>query len=91
MTAVADLLQLMLTLLGVVALPDAGQLGLAVVVIALLLVSLTLRAVVCALVAGHRPWQAPREIDVSITPAHSDPDARGHARPRAPGFAARAA
>ncbi|GAA1246187.1 hypothetical protein JOF42_003299 [Microbacterium phyllosphaerae] len=72
--------------LGVVAMPDAAALGVAIALIALT----TLTIVVALSVAPTSPSTAPhplRAIDVSTLLAQSDPDAAGHPRPRAPGVA----
>lgn len=82
------LLQVMLTALGAVPVPDAmlagGMLG-----IAAIFVALTALTIALAVVAPHtRIRSAPhprRAIDVSTLLAQSDPDAAGHPRPRAPG------
>ncbi len=60
------------------------------------LVALAILAVAVSAIVGpgvHRaPWSTPRrERDPSAVVAQSDPDAEGHARPRAPGAAASAA
>ncbi|MBS0024175.1 DUF6412 domain-containing protein [Microbacterium paraoxydans] len=72
--------------LGLVALPDAAALGLAV---ALLAVTVLTLAVVLSV--RQRPEaDAPhplRAIDVGTLLPQSDPDAAGHPRPRAPGVA----
>lgn len=57
---------------------------------------LAILAVAVCSIAGpgalRAPWSTvPRERDISAVVAQSDPDAEGHARPRAPGSAAPAA
>ncbi|WP_309128348.1 DUF6412 domain-containing protein [Microbacterium sp.] len=82
---IGTLLQLLLTALGAVPLTD-GVLGVAAV-----LVAVTVLALVVALAAPHsglrlsvHPGGA---VDATVLLAQSDPDADGHPRPRAPGFA----
>lgn len=73
--------------LGIVAVPDAAALGLAIALVALA----TLTIVVALSLAPPSANSAPhplRAIDVSALLAQSDPDAAGHPRPRAPGVAA---
>lgn len=72
--------------LGIIAVPDAAALGVAIALIALT----TLTIVVALSLAPPSPGTAPhplRAIDVSTLLAQSDPDAAGHPRPRAPGVA----
>ena len=72
--------------LGLVSVPDAAALGLAVALLAV-------TALTLALVLSARPQarsDAPhplRAIDVGTLLTQSDPDAAGHPRPRAPGVA----
>ena len=73
--------------LGIVAVPDAAALGLAIALVALA----TLTIVVALSLVPPSASSAPhplRAIDVSAMLAQSDPDAAGHPRPRAPGVAA---
>lgn len=85
-TMFSTVLHLLLAALGAVALPSDGMLGVAAAVLAVALI-----AIVIALVSprwGIRRAAHPRRaIDVSVLLAQSDPDAAGHPRPRAPGFA----
>jgi hypothetical protein len=72
--------------LGVIAVPDAAALGVAIALIALT----TLTIAVALSLVPPRGDTAPhplRAIDVSTLLAQSDPDAAGHPRPRAPGVA----
>ncbi|MEV7800231.1 DUF6412 domain-containing protein [Microbacterium foliorum] len=72
--------------LGIIAVPDAAALGVAIALIALT----TLTIAVALSLAPPSPSTAPhplRAIDVSTLLAQSDPDASGHPRPRAPGVA----
>lgn len=69
--------------LGVIAVPDAAALGVAIALIALT----TLTIAVALSLVPPRGGTAPhplRAIDVSTLLAQSDPDAAGHPRPRAP-------
>ena len=73
--------------LGIVTVPDAAALGLAIALVALA----TLTIVVALSLVPPSASSAPhplRAIDVSAMLAQSDPDAAGHPRPRAPGVAA---
>jgi hypothetical protein len=86
--------QLLLAALGLMAtsqLASTGTLGVTVALVsaAVLLLSLLTRF----LPNADRPSPAhpARAIDISSPLAQSDPDASGHPRPRAPGFAASAA
>lgn len=81
-----QLFGLVASALGLVALPDAAALGLAIALIALT----TLTIAVALSVAPPMPRSAPhplRAIDASALLGQSDPDAAGHPRPRAPGVA----
>lgn len=72
--------------LGMIAVPDAAALGVAIALIALT----TLTIAVALSLVPAREGSAPhplRAIDVSTLLAQSDPDAAGHPRPRAPGAA----
>jgi hypothetical protein len=83
-------LHLLLSVAGLFAL-EPGALGLAVAVLAavvVLAVVLAVAAPACAARSGPHPRRA---IDRSAPLSQSDPDAAGHPRPRAPGFAASAA
>lgn len=72
--------------LGIVTVPDAASLGVAVALLALAAIAL---AVALSLVPhGTRIASHPlRAIDASTVLAQSHPDAAGHPRPRAPGVA----
>lgn len=80
------LLQLMLTTLGAVPLPDAGMLGIATLVITAAVLALAVAVVDprALLRASPHPLRA---IGVSVLLGQSDPAADGHPRPRAPGVA----
>lgn len=90
--SIAAVLHLLLSSLGVATATDPSSAVIAsVAIIALAVIA----------VALHARWlpgtpapaaSAPRRvIGVSVLLAQSDPDAAGHSRPRAPGFAASAA
>ncbi len=84
--AIGTLMHLLLSALGVLAMPDVGVLGLAVAAIALAV--LALAATRQTPRSGIRASAHPRRgIDVSTPLTQSDPDAAGHPRPRAPGVA----
>lgn len=80
------MLSVLLTALGLVAVPDAAALGVAIALVAVtalvLAVALSIRPSADA--RAPHPWRA---IDASALLAQSDPDAAGHPRPRAPGVA----
>ncbi|MFS0854008.1 DUF6412 domain-containing protein [Microbacterium sp. 179-I 3D4 NHS] len=81
-----QVLSVMLAALGLVSVPDAATLGVAIalVAVAALIVAVVL-SVGPALDAGApHPLRA---IDASALLTQSDPDAAGHPRPRAPGTA----
>lgn len=88
---IEQLLQLILSALGLVAMPDLASLDLAGLTLAVALLAVT--ALVAAIVLGIVPTgkgSAPhplRAIGASVLLAQSDPDADGHPRPRAPGVA----
>ncbi|WP_314428221.1 DUF6412 domain-containing protein [uncultured Microbacterium sp.] len=72
--------------LGLIAMPDAATLGLAIALIALAAVTIAVALSLVAPTEGATPHPM-RAIDVSTLLAQSDPDAAGHPRPRAPGVA----
>ncbi|MFB8188029.1 DUF6412 domain-containing protein [Microbacterium sp. NPDC055988] len=81
-----QMLSFVATALGLVSMPDATALGLAIALLAM-------TALTLAIVLSVRPEatsDAPhplRAIDVGTLLTQSDPDAAGHPRPRAPGVA----
>ena len=81
-----QMLGVVATALGLMSMPDAAALGLAVALLAV-------TALTLAIVLSVRPEatsDAPhplRAIDVGTLLPQSDPDAAGHRRPRAPGVA----
>ncbi|MGO2748215.1 DUF6412 domain-containing protein [Microbacterium sp.] len=88
---IEQLLQLMLSALGVLAMPDlasldlaAFTLALAVLTVAALVVAITLGVVQAGQGSSPHPFRA---IGASVLLAQSDPGADGHPRPRAPGVA----
>lgn len=78
------MLALVAAVLGLVAMPDAASLGLAIalVAVAVLAAAITLGALPATRSGSPHPLRA---IAVGAIPAQSDPDAAGHPRPRAPG------
>lgn len=85
-------LRLLLDVLGAAAAREPSALAFAAAAIAAVaLLALTLALVeLPASAVGSSPHPR-RAIDVSVQLTQSHPDAPGHARPRAPGFAASAA
>lgn len=84
-----SVLSVVLAALGLVSVPDAAALGLAIALVAVtaLVVAVALSIRPSAGTRAPHPWRA---IDASALLAQSDPDAAGHPRPRAPGGAIRA-
>ncbi|MBT2473775.1 hypothetical protein J7E68_04095 [Microbacterium sp. ISL-103] len=72
--------------LGIVALPDAAAIGVAIALVALTTLTLVVALSLVPPTAGSAAHPL-RAIDVSTLLAQSDPDAAGHPRPRAPGVA----
>jgi uncharacterized membrane protein YhaH (DUF805 family) len=81
-----QVLSVMLAALGLVSVPDAAALGLAIalVAVATLVIAVVLSVRPMADAGSPHPLRA---IDASALLAQSDPDAAGHPRPRAPGVA----
>lgn len=72
--------------LGLVSMPDATALGVAIALVAV--TALTIAVVLTAAPLGSSDAPHPqRAIDVGVLLTQSDPDAAGHPRPRAPGVA----
>ncbi|MGO1508909.1 MAG: DUF6412 domain-containing protein [Microbacterium sp.] len=90
--AFEQLMQLMLSALGLVAIPDLASLDLAALTLAVALLTVATLVVAIALGvvrAGQGSAAHPlRAIDPSTLLSQSDPDAAGHPRPRAPGVVA---
>lgn len=85
-------LQLLLAVLGAAAAPDSGFAAVAAAaLVALAVVAVALHAVGIRAGGGRSSAHPHTSIDVSAPLSQSDPDAAGHARPRAPGLAASAA
>ncbi|MGM7698712.1 DUF6412 domain-containing protein [Microbacterium sp. A84] len=86
-----QLMQLMLSALGLFNMPDLATLDLAALSLAVALLAVT--ALIVAYAFGLvQPGQGSsphplRAIDLSVLLSQSDPDAAGHPRPRAPGVA----
>lgn len=72
--------------LGLVSMPDATALGIAIALVAVTV--LTIAVALTAAPFGRSDAPHPqRAIDVGVLLTQSDPDAAGHPRPRAPGVA----
>jgi len=88
--AISTLLQLMLTALGALPLPDTALAG-GVFAVAAALIAVAVLALLVSAAAprsGIRSSTRPGGVrDVSVLLAQSHPDADGHRRPRAPGLA----
>jgi hypothetical protein len=87
-------LHLLFSALGVFTASDLSSLGALGVAVAVVSAAIVLTSILAlTLVGSGRPSPAhpARAIDVSSPLSQSDPDASGHSRPRAPGFAASAA
>lgn len=86
-----QLMQFVLSALGLVAMPDLASLDLAALTLALALLTVVTLVVAITLgivQAGRGSAPHPlRAIGASVLLAQSDPDADGHPRPRAPGVA----
>ena len=89
--SISVVLRLLLEILGVAAVrePSAIAFAAAAVAVAVVAISLTLAELPASAIGTSAHPQ--RAIDVSVQLAQSHPDAAGHARPRAPGYAASAA
>ncbi|MGF6822335.1 hypothetical protein M2317_001239 [Microbacterium sp. ZKA21] len=85
MTAtIEQLMAFVLSVLGLVAMPDMAALGLAVAVLAVAALVVAV-AISAPAVGKDSPPHPLRGIDASALLSQSDPDAAGHPRPRAPG------
>ena len=90
--SIGVVLRLLLEILGAAAVREPSALAFAAAAVAAVaVVVLTLSLVEIPSSAVGRSPHPHRAIDVSVQLAQSDPDAPGHARPRAPGLAAPAA
>lgn len=90
--AISSLLVSLAGLLGAAAIaPDGGAFGIAVTVLAIAVVVIASLSTMHGSAAASSRAHPSRAIDQSRPLAQSDPDAAGHARPRAPGFALPAA
>lgn len=81
-----QMLSILATALGLVSMPDAAALGLAIALLAVTALALAVVLSVRPVVGADDPHPL-RAIDVGTLLAQSDPDAAGHPRPRAPGVA----
>ena len=91
MTAGLHLLLYTLGLIGPSDLASIGAFGVAVAVVSAAAMLVSLLALILPSAGSLSSTHATRAIDVSSPLSQSDPDASGHPRPRAPGFAALAA
>ncbi|MBO9625956.1 MAG: hypothetical protein J7484_06245 [Microbacterium sp.] len=83
---IGQMLTFVATALGLVSMPDASALGVAIALLAL--ATLTIAVALTVAPAADRGAPHPlRAIDVGALLSQSDPDAAGHPRPRAPGVA----
>ena len=85
---------LLLTALGLIAtseLASIGALGMTVALVSAAVLLVSLLTLLLPSANRTSPAHPARAIDISTPLAQSDPDASGHPRPRAPGFAASAA
>jgi hypothetical protein len=81
-----QMLNILANALGLVSVPDAGALGLAIALLAITALTLAVVLSVRPVIGADEPHPL-RAIDVGTLLAQSDPDAAGHPRPRAPGLA----
>ncbi|GAA1963445.1 DUF6412 domain-containing protein [Microbacterium deminutum] len=87
-------LHLVLGALGLISSPELGSLGALGLTVAVVSAAIVAAAVLALALPDAAPPSLARPvrgIDASSPLAQSDPDAAGHPRPRAPGFAAAAA
>jgi hypothetical protein len=87
-------LHLLLASLGLIAsseLAAIGALGVTVALVSAAVLLVSLLTLILPNADRTSPAHPVRAIDVSSPLAQSDPDASGHPRPRAPGYAATAA
>jgi hypothetical protein len=90
--AIGSLLHLLFTSLGLITAVDPGTVTIyAAAVLAAALIVTLLCAITLPRSARASLAHARRAIDASAPVSQSDPDAEGHPRSRAPGFAASAA
>jgi hypothetical protein len=91
LTAGFDLLLTALGLITTSELASTGALGMTIALVSAVALLVSLLTLLLPSANRTSPAHPARAIDISIPLAQSDPDASGHARPRAPGFAASAA
>jgi hypothetical protein len=89
--AVGTFVQLLLASLGLIAGVESGSAAIIAVVVAAAVIVVLVHALVLPASARAALSYPSRAIDVSAPLSQSDPDAAGHPRSRAPGFAASAA
>ncbi|MFS0910402.1 DUF6412 domain-containing protein [Microbacterium sp. 179-I 3D2 NHS] len=80
------MLTLVAATIGLVSVPDAATLGLAIALLAVTALTLAVVLSVRPIPGADRPHPQ-RAIDIGTLLGQSDPDAAGHPRPRAPGVA----
>lgn len=85
------LLNLLLVSAELALTPGGGTPLFALVLAAAVVVTAAIVLVVLPALVGNAPPPCARPIDPSAPLAQSDPDAAGHPRPRAPGYAVRTA
>lgn len=79
------MLSILFAALGLVSVPDAAALGLAIAIVAVSVITLAVAWSILPADGASAPHPQ-RAIDDSALLSQSDPDAAGHPRPRAPGF-----
>ncbi len=92
MSEIVDaLLRTILVVVGALSAPDTTGIAVAAVAVATICLIAALRSGLPLAPSGVSLARPRGAIPPSVLVAQSDPDARGHARPRAPGHAAAAA
>src|SRR5687767_11367673 len=88
MDAVGTLVQLLFASLGLIAGIESGSTAIVVAVVAAAVIVVLVHAIALPRSARASLSRPSGSIDVSAPLSQSDPDAAGHPRSRAPGFAA---
>lgn len=83
---IGEMLGIVAAALGLIQLPDAAVLGLAIALVAVSVLTIAVSLSLLPLRTGDRPHPQ-RAISIGARLTQSDPDAAGHPRPRAPGVA----
>jgi hypothetical protein len=91
MIGIGTVARALLAAIGMLTVPDAATLATLALVLAAVCLAAVLAATAPQLLDAGAPARPYRERTPSALVSQSDPDARGHARPRAPGHAAAAA